>query len=80
MPISPLGQALRADFPVFEEYPELLYLDNAAPTQKPRSVIEGLTQYYCSSNANIHRGIYHLAHQATETYEATRTKVADFAS
>jgi cysteine desulfurase/selenocysteine lyase len=55
-----------------------VYLDNAATSQKPRSVIEALTRFYETSNANIHRGIHVLAEEATAQYEATREKVADF--
>jgi cysteine desulfurase/selenocysteine lyase len=71
-----LGHALRSEFPVFEAYPSLAYLDNAATTQKPRHVIEGLGEHYRSSHANIHRGIYHLANKATAAYEGTRDQVA----
>lgn len=70
-----LGQPLRAAFPVFAEYPALAYLDNAATTQKPQTVIEGLAHHYRTSNANIHRGIYHLANAATDAYESTRDRV-----
>jgi cysteine desulfurase/selenocysteine lyase len=73
--------AIRNDFPILREQVNghrLVYLDNAATTQKPRQVIEALTRYYETSNANIHRGIHTLAQRATEQYEGTREKVARF--
>ena len=70
---------LRRDFPILGRevngHP-LVYLDNAATTQKPLQVIDALTRYYTTSNANIHRGIHTLAVEATEQYEAVRAKVA----
>ncbi|MGI8926255.1 MAG: cysteine desulfurase [Tepidiformaceae bacterium] len=72
-------QAIRRDFPILGEivngYP-LVYLDNAATTQKPRQVIAALTRYYETTNSNIHRGIHTLAVRATEQYEGVRPKVA----
>jgi cysteine desulfurase/selenocysteine lyase len=56
----------------------LVYLDNAATTQKPLSVIEGVRRYYSTMNANVHRGIHTLAEEATEAYEGTRKAVARF--
>ncbi|MBI5948667.1 MAG: cysteine desulfurase [Chloroflexi bacterium] len=70
---------LRADFPILDQdvngYP-LVYLDNAATTQKPRQVIDALVHYYENDNANIHRGIHTLAQRATAAYEASRVKAA----
>ena len=70
---------LRGDFPILSRevngHP-LVYLDNAATTQKPRAVIDALTRYYETQNANIHRGVHTLAVEATEAYEGVRTKVA----
>ena len=70
---------LRADFPILARevngHP-LVYLDNAATTQKPRAVIDALTRYYETQNANIHRGIHALAVEATEAYEEARGKAA----
>ncbi len=70
---------IREDFPILAQevngHP-LVYLDNAATTQKPRQVIEALVRYYETTNANIHRGIHTLAVRATEQYEATRDAVA----
>ena len=74
-------QAIRADFPILRREVRgkpLVYLDNAATTQKPRQVIEALTHYYSNTNANIHRGLHTLAEEATAAYEQTRRKTADF--
>ncbi|MBI4536365.1 MAG: cysteine desulfurase [candidate division NC10 bacterium] len=56
----------------------LVYLDNAATTQKPRSVIEALTRYYTEENSNVHRGVHLLSQVATQAYESGRTKVRQF--
>lgn len=72
---------VREDFPILGQQVNgrrLVYLDNAATTQKPRQVIEALVRYYETSNANIHRGIHTLATRATEQYEAARARVARF--
>ncbi|PFG74182.1 cysteine desulfurase [Tepidiforma thermophila] len=72
---------IRQDFPILRQQVNgrpLVYLDNAATTQKPRQVIEALVRYYETSNANIHRGIHTLATRATEQYEDARRKVARF--
>lgn len=72
---------IRADFPVLDQQVNgstLIYFDNAATTQKPKSVIEALSHYYQKDNANIHRGLHTLAERATTAYELTRTKVRDF--
>ena len=71
----------KADFPLLKQtindHP-LVYLDNAATTQKPQVVIDSLVDYYTRLNANIHRGNHSLAVQATEAYEAARRKVAGY--
>lgn len=72
---------LRRDFPILTRQVHgkpLVYLDNAATTQKPLSVIEAETRYYEWMNANIHRGIHTLSEEATGHYEGARQKVADF--
>ena len=72
---------LRADFPILGESVNghrLVYLDNAATTQKPRSVIDALSRYYAHDNANVHRGVHTLSQRATDDYEAARTNVARF--
>lgn len=56
----------------------LVYLDSAATSQKPQSVIDAITDYYTRLNANVHRGIYQVAEEATEAYEATRTRLAEW--
>ncbi|MDW3648501.1 MAG: SufS family cysteine desulfurase [Bacteroidia bacterium] len=67
---------IRGDFPIFSQHPELVYLDSAATSHKPESVIAGITNFYRSENSNIHRGIYDLAAQTSAKYEAVRQKVA----
>jgi len=72
---------IRQDFPVLDQQVNgapLIYFDNAATTQKPKSVIDALSHYYASDNANIHRGIHALAERATTAFELTRTKLKDF--
>jgi cysteine desulfurase/selenocysteine lyase len=76
-----ISDQVRKDFPILERrvhgHP-VTYLDSAATSQKPRQVIEALTRYYEHSNANVHRGVYLLAEEATELYECARQSVADF--
>jgi cysteine desulfurase/selenocysteine lyase len=72
---------IKADFPILSQPVNgnrLVYLDNAATSQKPRAVIEAISNYYQHTNANIHRGLHKLAEQATEAYEATRSHTAAF--
>jgi cysteine desulfurase / selenocysteine lyase len=72
---------VRADFPILQTKVhghDLVYLDNAATSQKPKSVIEAVSQYYEYSNANIHRGVHHLSEQATAEYESARKSVQAF--
>lgn len=69
---------IKQDFPIFKNHPKLVYLDNAATTQKPKAVIDAVAKHYERNNANIHRGIYKLSERATEAYEAARAKVAKF--
>jgi cysteine desulfurase/selenocysteine lyase len=72
---------IRADFPVLArrigEWP-LVYLDNAATTQKPQAVIDRLVHYYSEENANIHRGVHALSVEATDAYDAARERVRRF--
>lgn len=73
--------ALRNDFPIFKKKingNELVYLDNASTTQKPYSVIDSITDFYTNYNSNIHRAVYQLAEEATELYEKSREKIANF--
>lgn len=72
---------IRQDFPILEQSingKKLVYFDNAATTQKPVQVIDALNDYYRGYNANIHRGIHHLAEKATAAFEATRKAVKTF--
>jgi cysteine desulfurase/selenocysteine lyase len=72
---------LRADFPLLGTLNHgrpLVYLDNAATTQKPEAVLRAILDYYRTTNANVHRGAYDLAIRATEAYEAARVSVARF--
>ncbi len=74
-------QAIRRDFPILGRQVHgkpLVYLDNAATTQKPRAVIDALVHYYENQNANIHRAIHTLGEEATAAYEETRAKVSRF--
>src|SRR3989344_5355709 len=68
----------KKDFPIFQTNPRLVYLDNAATTQKPAAVISAIAEHYTYRNANIHRGIYKLSEEATRRYEEARGKVALF--
>ena len=71
-------QKIRADFPILsrEVYGKpLVYLDNGATTQKPRCVVDAITDEYYSVNANVHRGVHFLSQQATELHEASRETV-----
>lgn len=73
--------AIRADFPILQRRVHgrpLVYLDNAATTQKPQAVIDIEADYYATMNANIHRGVHALSQQATDAYEGARAKVARF--
>jgi cysteine desulfurase/selenocysteine lyase len=74
-------RALRADFPILEREingHKLIYLDSAATTQKPQSVLDAMDDYYRANNANVHRGAHTLAGEATEMYEGARARVAQF--
>ena len=70
---------LREDFPILKNRGDsLIYLDNAATTQKPEAVIDRICRYYAWENANIHRGMYPLSTQAEHAYEAVRREIADW--
>lgn len=74
-------QRIRADFPILNEKvrgKRLAYLDNAATTQKPRAVIDAISRYYETSNANVHRAVHELAERATTQYEGARDRIAKF--
>lgn len=74
-------QKIRQDFPILSEKingRDLIWLDNAATTQKPTAVIERIVQFYLHENSNVHRGAHTLAARATDAYEEARRRVADF--
>jgi len=73
--------ALRAQFPILSKTVDgkpLVYLDNAATTQKPQAVIDAIVDFYTGTNANVHRGAHHLSDEATRRYENARSSVASF--
>lgn len=69
---------IKNDFPIFKNHKDLVYLDSASTSQKPQAVVDAVTAFYTNKNANIHRGIYKLAEDATAVYENTRDQVAQF--
>ena len=68
---------IKKDFPLLENR-DIVYLDSGATTQKPVQVIKAVEEFYEKNNANPHRGAYTLSIEATEEYENTRTKIAEF--
>jgi len=81
LPAAPGISHARDDFPILSRKihgKPLVYLDNAATTQKPRAVIAAIRQYYGTSNANVHRGVHALSDRATRAYEEARGRVARF--
>lgn len=80
--VDPKLARIVADFPILRERTSrgkrLVYLDSAATSQKPQVVIDALVAYYSTYNANIHRGVYEIAAQATDAFEAARKNVAQF--
>jgi cysteine desulfurase/selenocysteine lyase len=86
MEVTPTAPALdvarlKKDFPVLERLvhgKRLVYLDSAASSQKPLAVLEAMERYYTTTHANVHRGVYEIAQEATELYERARAKVAAF--
>ena len=81
-PVPPWNlEQVRRDFPALNQHMHgkpLVYLDNAATSQKPRQVIDAVTRHYEENNANVHRAIYELGERATAAYESARQKVAEF--
>ena len=74
-------KAIREDFPILHEKAHgqpLIYFDNAATSQKPKTVLDALRRYYEHNNANVHRGLHELSSRATEAYEGSRRRVANF--
>lgn len=77
----PTFELLRGDFPILStkvNNKPLVYFDNAASTQKPKIVIDAITNYYSSIYSNIHRGVHTLSQKGTDAYESTRTAIATF--
>jgi len=76
-----IDRKIKSDFPTLDQEvngKQLVYLDNAATTQKPYPVIEAVEKYYKNTNSNIHRGVHTLSQKATEEYEKARIKIANF--
>lgn len=74
-------EKIRGDFPILSTQMNgkpLVFLDSAASSQKPKSVIDTIRKYYEAENANIHRGVYYLSQKATEKYEMARIKTSRF--
>ena len=74
-------EAIKADFPILDQKVNghrAVYLDSAASSQKPTAVLAAMTEYYETTHANVHRGVYAWAEEATARYEASRTKVRRF--
>ena len=75
------AEAIKQDFPILDQIVNdepLVYLDNAATTQKPTRVLAAIENYYLSDNANVHRGVHTLAERATASYETARERVRAF--
>ncbi|AEJ18486.1 cysteine desulfurase, SufS subfamily [Gracilinema caldarium DSM 7334] len=75
---SKFAKALKAEFPIFHAYPDLIYTDNGATTQKPARVLVAEQDFYTRSCANVHRAIYTLGEEATSRYEEARKTIAEF--
>jgi cysteine desulfurase / selenocysteine lyase len=71
-------RVVRRDFPIFANNPGLVFLDSAASSQKPSAVIDGVSNYYRTDYANVHRGVYRLSARSTELYENARERVRRF--
>lgn len=69
---------IRKDFPMFENNPDICYLDNGATSLKPKCVIEKMNEYYYNYGVNIHRGVYNLSYKATDEFDKAREKVSKF--
>ena len=75
--MSGLASKVKSDFPIFNNS-DLIYLDNASTSQKPKAVLDTINSVYTKSNANVHRALYSLGTEATEKYEDSRKKIANF--
>lgn len=69
---------IKKDFPLFDNHPNIVYLDNGATSLKPKCVIDKMNEYYYNYGVNIHRGVYKLSYQATDEFDIARSKVAKF--
>lgn len=68
----------KQDFPIFQTYPKLVYLDNSATSQKPQVVIDAISDYYKTANANVHRGVHMLSDLSTTAFDRAKEKIASF--
>lgn len=68
----------KADFPIFKNHPNLVYLDNAATSQKPQVVLDVIENYYTTACANVHRGVHRLSDASTETFELSKGEISSF--
>ena len=71
-------RVLKREFPIFASNPDLVFLDSGASAQKPRSVIDRISNYYSTDYANVHRGVYRLSARSTELFEEAREKMRRF--
>lgn len=69
---------IRKNFPIYDNVPDVVYLDNGATSLKPKCVLDKMNEYYANYGVNIHRGVYHLSYKATDEYDIAREKVAKF--
>ena len=69
---------IRKEFPMFENNPNMCYLDNGATSLKPKCVIDKMNEYYMNYGVNIHRGVYELSYKATDEFDLAGEKVAKF--
>ena len=76
-----MNELIRRDFPILSRVIDgkpLCYLDNAATSQRPKKVVDAISKFYLETNANVHRGVYHLSQEATDAFESVRSKVVRF--
>ena len=66
----------RSDFPIFSTHPDLVFLDSASSAQKPKMVIDALSQFFATNYSNIHRGAYDLSMESSRLYEEAKTRIA----
>ena len=70
--------AIKKEFPIYDNIPDLVYLDSGATALKPKCVLDKMNEYYSTYGVNIHRGVYSLSYQATDEYDKAREIVAKF--